>query len=251
MAFVFFYWLNVVVTIVFVIDIINIIASCSAFASLAVLIVLIMLLPVLARTRTPSCATRFSVTVPVIISAALSNWGGPPPMRRFLYLIVFGTLAVLAFVSLYRVGDVLALTLSVGFVVDDAIVMLENIYRHVEEGMPPVKAALVGSREISFAIIADLFPLEVRGRVMGVVQTSFAASQVMVSGRRVLRAKETLGCSASRAVRHRSSVSTAGAPSSGAALARSTRTRRTWAFHDGRAPMSVMAWTLETVPRSN
>ena len=48
----------------------------------------------------------------------------------------------------------LALVLAIGLVVDDAIVMLENIYRHVEEGMAPVKAALLGSREISFAIIA-------------------------------------------------------------------------------------------------
>ena len=48
----------------------------------------------------------------------------------------------------------LALVLAVGLVVDDAIVMLENIHRHVEEGLSPVKAALKGSREIGFAIIA-------------------------------------------------------------------------------------------------
>jgi multidrug efflux pump len=48
----------------------------------------------------------------------------------------------------------LAMVLAIGLVVDDAIVMLENIFRHIEEGMPPFKAALVGSREIGFAIIA-------------------------------------------------------------------------------------------------
>ncbi len=48
----------------------------------------------------------------------------------------------------------LALVLAIGLVVDDAIVMLENIYRHVEEGMPPFKAALVGSKEIGFAVVA-------------------------------------------------------------------------------------------------
>jgi HAE1 family hydrophobic/amphiphilic exporter-1 len=47
----------------------------------------------------------------------------------------------------------LALTLCVGFVVDDAIVVLENIYRYVERGMPPFKAAIEGSREIAFTII--------------------------------------------------------------------------------------------------
>jgi len=48
----------------------------------------------------------------------------------------------------------LALVLAIGLVVDDAIVMLENIYRHIEEGMTPFKAALLGSKEIGFAIVA-------------------------------------------------------------------------------------------------
>lgn len=48
----------------------------------------------------------------------------------------------------------LALVLAIGLVVDDAIVMLENIFRHVEAGMPPRKAAFKGSQEIAFAIIA-------------------------------------------------------------------------------------------------
>ena len=53
----------------------------------------------------------------------------------------------------------LALTLSVGFVVDDAIVMLENIVRHVEGGMRPFEAALKGSRKIGFTIISITFSL--------------------------------------------------------------------------------------------
>ncbi|WP_448205576.1 efflux RND transporter permease subunit [Azospirillum sp. sgz302134] len=48
----------------------------------------------------------------------------------------------------------LSMVLAIGLVVDDAIVMLENIYRHVEEGMPPFQAALKGSKEIGFAVIA-------------------------------------------------------------------------------------------------
>ena len=48
----------------------------------------------------------------------------------------------------------LAMVLAIGLVVDDAIVMLENIFRHVEEGMPPMEAALQGSKEIGFAIVA-------------------------------------------------------------------------------------------------
>src|SRR5258708_1372174 len=53
----------------------------------------------------------------------------------------------------------LALTLSVGFVVDDAIVMLENIVRHIEHGMRPYEAALKGAREIGFTIISITFSL--------------------------------------------------------------------------------------------
>ncbi|NCC22697.1 MAG: efflux RND transporter permease subunit [Alphaproteobacteria bacterium] len=48
----------------------------------------------------------------------------------------------------------LAMVLAIGLVVDDAIVMLENIHRHIEDGMKPMQAALQGSREIAFAIIA-------------------------------------------------------------------------------------------------
>ncbi|MBK4718014.1 efflux RND transporter permease subunit [Azospirillum sp. YIM DDC1] len=48
----------------------------------------------------------------------------------------------------------LSMVLAIGLVVDDAIVMLENIYRHIEEGVPPFQAALQGSKEIGFAVIA-------------------------------------------------------------------------------------------------
>ncbi|KFN42403.1 efflux RND transporter permease subunit [Arenimonas oryziterrae] len=65
-----------------------------------------------------------------------------------------------AFALMYLFGftintlSLLAMVLAIGLVVDDAIVMLENIYRHVEEGMTPFKAALKGSKEIGFAIVA-------------------------------------------------------------------------------------------------
>ena len=51
--------------------------------------------------------------------------------------------------------SLMALTLSVGFVVDDAIVMLENIVRHMEMGKPPMRAAFDGSKEIAFTIRLD------------------------------------------------------------------------------------------------
>lgn len=68
---------------------------------------------------------------------------------------IVGSLAVLYLLG-YSVNilTMLALVLSIGIVVDDAIVVLEVIYRHIEEGMPPMKAAFKAMEEISFAVIA-------------------------------------------------------------------------------------------------
>jgi hydrophobic/amphiphilic exporter-1 (mainly G- bacteria), HAE1 family len=69
------------------------------------------------------------------------------------------------FAGMYLMGysidnlSLLALTLSVGFVVDDAIVMLENIVRHIEDGETPLEAAFKGSREIGFTIVSITFSL--------------------------------------------------------------------------------------------
>jgi hydrophobe/amphiphile efflux-1 (HAE1) family protein len=70
--------------------------------------------------------------------------------------------------------SLMALTISVGFVVDDAIVVVENIYRHIEDGMPPLEAALTGSREIGFTVlsisvslVAVFIPLLLMGGIVG------------------------------------------------------------------------------------
>ena len=86
----------------------------------------------------------------------------------------------------------LALTLSVGFVVDDAIVMLENIVRHIEGGMRPFEAALKGAREIGFTIISITFsliavfiPVLLMGGMVGRVFREFAvtiAVAIVLSG---------------------------------------------------------------------
>ena len=80
----------------------------------------------------------------------------------------------------------LALTLSVGFVVDDAIVMLENIVRHIENGMRPFEAALKGAREIGFTIIsitvsliAVFIPVLFMGGVVGRVFREFAVTMTV------------------------------------------------------------------------
>ena len=93
--------------------------------------------------------------VVLVIFLFLRNW------RAVLIPIVTIPVSLIgAFAIMYMLGfsinilSLLAMVLAIGLVVDDAIVMLENIYRHIEEGMPPMQAALTGSKEIGFAIIA-------------------------------------------------------------------------------------------------
>ncbi len=72
-----------------------------------------------------------------------------------LPISLLGTLAVVFWLG-YSLDNIslLAITLAVGLVVDDAIVVLENIVRHMEDGMEPMEAALLGSREMSFTIVS-------------------------------------------------------------------------------------------------
>jgi hydrophobe/amphiphile efflux-1 (HAE1) family protein len=101
----------------------------------------------------------------------------------------FGAMYLLGF-SLDNLS-LMALTISVGFVVDDAIVMLENIYRHVEDGMRPYDAAIKGAGEIGFTIvsislslIAVFIPLLLMGGIVGRLFREFAmtvAIAVMIS----------------------------------------------------------------------
>jgi hydrophobe/amphiphile efflux-1 (HAE1) family protein len=77
--------------------------------------------------------------------------------------------------------SLMALTIAVGFVIDDAIVMVENVTRHTEAGLPPIEAALLGSREISFTVvsmtvslIAVFIPLLFMGGIIGRLFREFA-----------------------------------------------------------------------------
>jgi HAE1 family hydrophobic/amphiphilic exporter-1 len=99
-------------------------------------------------------------------------------------LSLFGT-AGLMYVVGYSLDNLslMALTIAVGFVVDDAIVMLENIHRHIEEGMSPLDAAYKGAGEIGFTIIsisvslvAVFIPLLLMGGVVGRLFREFAVT---------------------------------------------------------------------------
>src|SRR5207245_278463 len=110
-----------------------------------------------------------------------------------LPMSIVGTFAVMALLG-YSLDNLslMALTLSVGFVVDDAIVMLENIVRHMEQGRRPMDAALAGSREIGFTIlsmtislVAVFVPVLFMGGLLGRLLHEFAvtiAAAILVSG---------------------------------------------------------------------
>jgi HAE1 family hydrophobic/amphiphilic exporter-1 len=110
-----------------------------------------------------------------------------------LPMSIVGTFAVMYLFD-YSLDNLslMALTLSVGFVVDDAIVMLENIVRHMEMGEPPMEAALRGSKEISFTIIsmtislaAVFIPILFMGGILGRLFHEFAVTigaSILVSG---------------------------------------------------------------------
>jgi HAE1 family hydrophobic/amphiphilic exporter-1 len=88
--------------------------------------------------------------------------------------------------------SLMALTIAVGFVVDDAIVVVENIHRHIEHGMQPFEAAIKGSREIgftvlsiSFSLVAVFIPLLLMGGIIGRLFREFAltvTASIAVSG---------------------------------------------------------------------
>jgi len=99
-------------------------------------------------------------------------------------LSLIGTLGVMYLLN-YSLDNLslMALTISTGFVVDDAIVMIENIDRYLEEGMPPLEAALKGAGQIGFTIIsltvsliAVLIPLLFMGDIVGRLFREFAVT---------------------------------------------------------------------------
>ncbi|HWK52354.1 MAG TPA: efflux RND transporter permease subunit, partial [Steroidobacter sp.] len=102
-------------------------------------------------------------------------------------LALLGT-AALMYVLNFSLDNLslMALAIAVGFVVDDAIVMLENIYRHIESGLSPFEAALKGSAEIGFTIlsislslVAVFIPLLLMGGIVGRLFREFALTVTM------------------------------------------------------------------------
>jgi hydrophobe/amphiphile efflux-1 (HAE1) family protein len=124
------------------------------------------------------------VMVTVVVFLFLRN------IRATLISSVVVPVSIIAtFAVIYMLGyslnnlSLMALTISVGFVIDDAIVMLENTYRHVEAGMKPMEAALQSAREIGFTIlsitmslVAVFIPVLLMGGIIGRLFREFAVT---------------------------------------------------------------------------
>jgi len=131
--------------------------------------------------------------VVMVIFLFLRNLSATVIPSLALPISVIGTFAGMSLLG-YSLDNLslMALTLSVGFVVDDAIVMLENIVRHMEAGDPPMQAAIKGAREIGFTIlsmtlslVAVFIPVLFMGGVVGRLLHEFAvtiACAIVVSG---------------------------------------------------------------------
>src|SRR5688572_26484715 len=134
-----------------------------------------------------------AVLVVLVILAFLRSWRATIIPALALPLSIVGTFAGMALFgfSLDNVS-LLALTLALGFVVDDAIVVLENIVRYVEQGMKPFDAAIRGAREIGFTVVsitlslvAVFIPILFMGGVVGRFFFEFAVTisiAILLSG---------------------------------------------------------------------
>ena len=115
------------------------------------------------RTRTIKASIR-DVQFTLVLSAALVVLVVFVFLRGLRATVVAGVSLPLSLIGSFAVMwlcgfsldnlSLMALTIGTGFVVDDAIVMIENLVRHVEDGEPPLRAALRGSREIGFTVIS-------------------------------------------------------------------------------------------------
>jgi len=133
------------------------------------------------------------VLVVMVIFLFLRNLSATVIPSLALPLSIVGTFAVMYMLN-YSLDNLslMALTLCVGFVVDDAIVMLENIVRHMEMGKPAMQAALDGAREIGFTIVsmtlsltAVFIPVLFMGGLIGRLFNEFAVTigiAILVSG---------------------------------------------------------------------
>ncbi|HEY6865529.1 MAG TPA: efflux RND transporter permease subunit, partial [Burkholderiales bacterium] len=154
--------------------------------------------------------------------------------------------------------SLMALTIATGFVVDDAIVVLENVSRHIEEGVPPMRAALLGAREVgftvvsmSFSLIAVFIPILLMGGIIGrlfrefavVLSVAILVSLVLSLTTTPMMCARLLRPRPADAAREPGRVSRAAARAYAAAIAGYGRSLA-WALRHGPLMMGVLAATI-------
>src|SRR5262249_8466835 len=153
----------------------------------------------------------FSVTLVVlVVFAFLRNvWATVIPSVAVPLSLVgtFGVMYLLGY-SLDNLS-LMALTVSTGFVVDDAIVVIENIARHLESGMRPFQAAIEGAREIGFTVlsmstslVAVFIPILLMGGIIGRLFREFAVTLSAAIGVSLVVSLTTTPMMCARFLRH-------------------------------------------------
>src|ERR1700677_880926 len=141
------------------------------------------LMPQLRASVSPAIDVDLAVDRSITIRASLRDVGITLVIAVILViLVVFASFAVMYLLGYsLNIFSLMALTVATGFVVDDAIVVLENISRHLDAGKPPLEAALLGSREVSFTVlsmsvslIAVFVPILLMGGLVGRLFREFA-----------------------------------------------------------------------------
>ena len=128
--------------------------------------------------------------VVMVVFLFLRNWRATLIPSVAVPISIIGT-----FAAMYLMGfsidnlSLMALTIATGFVVDDAIVVLENISRHIEDGVPRMKAAFLGAREVGFTVVsisislvAVFMPILLMGGIVGRLFREFALTLSLAIG---------------------------------------------------------------------
>jgi multidrug efflux pump len=194
--------------------------------------------------------------VVLVTYAFLADWRASAVSVVVVPVSLLGTFGVMYFCGFsLNTFSLMALTIATGFVVDDAVVVLENIMRHVEAGMAPVAAALRGTREVGFTVVAMslslvavFIPILFMGDVMGRMFREFGVTLAAAIGVSLVVSLTATPMMASRLLRSKS----VGPPSRMAALserwfdslrqhyARSLQ----WALDHGRIVLVALAVTI-------
>jgi multidrug efflux pump len=194
--------------------------------------------------------------VVLVTYAFLADWRASMVSVVVVPVSLLGTFGVMYFCGFsLNTFSLMALTIATGFVVDDAVVVLENITRHVEAGMAPVAAALRGTREVGFTVVAMslslvavFIPILFMGDVMGRMFREFGVTLAAAIGVSLVVSLTATPMMASQLLRSRS----AGSPSRMAALTErwfeSLRQRYgsslQWALAHGPLVLGVLAVTV-------